>query len=81
MNSRSLNHEPTQYLSRNIPVAFQVAALLASLVHPGHIVLAMFLGISSLAVALHVEIQSVYSNRYINSAFMNSEPPASLAVL
>ncbi|SFU66235.1 hypothetical protein [Xenorhabdus koppenhoeferi] len=41
-----------------IPVVFQVAALLAALTHPGHIVIYVP-GDSFLAVALHLEIQWV----------------------
>ncbi|WP_143101218.1 hypothetical protein [Xenorhabdus koppenhoeferi] len=41
-----------------IPVVFQVAALLAALTHPGHIVI-YAPGDSFLAAALHLEIQWV----------------------
>ncbi|SFU66587.1 hypothetical protein SAMN05421784_11751 [Xenorhabdus koppenhoeferi] len=43
----------------SIPVVFQVAALLAALTHPGHIVI-YAPGDSFLAAALHLEIQWVY---------------------
>ncbi|CAM3216497.1 hypothetical protein XNC1_1042 [Xenorhabdus nematophila ATCC 19061] len=57
---------------RYIPVVFQVAALLAALTHPCHIVI-YAPGDSFLAVALHLEIQWVYMNRN-NSIYTNNLP-------
>ncbi|MBS9443920.1 hypothetical protein EAE89_20240 [Photorhabdus heterorhabditis] len=55
-------------MNLNIPFILQVAALLAALTHPSHIVL-YAPGIRSLAVAIHLEIfgYSAFRDREIRS--------------